>query len=206
MSIGYGVRLEKYIRQFSVGEIFNLFRITHPDFPFQLTTFRKHVPKNLVAASLRDVKRNTCPLHENVKRSVSALNRFFIKTKAKERVVSSTIDLCLEGICKPFDSNSTENRNPLHWKSQCTKGKCAKCGFKNWFEKLKAAIEMKELHKKTICYSQWISEWEGKKTKVILVKKMCNIMEFLNDVLLKSISTFTYQFPEVLRLRAEKHC
>ena len=54
---------------------------------------------------------------------------------------------------------------------------------------------------KIITYSQWIREYdvEEKKSKVLLVKRSCNIIEFINDVLLKSISSPNFQFPEHLR-------
>ena len=106
VSVGYGQRAEKYIRQFSVEEIFAFFMQKHPEFSSCLSTFRRLVPKNLVRPTLRDVKQNTCPLHENVTRSLVAINRFFRKKKVKDMLLpSSTIDVCLEIICRPSDVN-----------------------------------------------------------------------------------------------------
>lgn len=119
VSVGYGKRAEKFIQQFSISEIYKLFMMKFPEFSYKLSTFRKLVPKNLVQSSLRDVKQNTCLLHENVKRSVKALNRFFKKNKAKNLLLpTSTIDLCLELICPPFPQhpdNTKANRDPLNW-------------------------------------------------------------------------------------------
>ena len=77
VSVGYGQRAEKYIRQFSVEEIFAFFMQKHPEFSYCLSTFRRLVPKNLVRPTLRDVKQNTCPSHENVTRNLVAINRSF---------------------------------------------------------------------------------------------------------------------------------
>ena len=135
VSVSYGERAEKFIRQFSVSEIFNFFLVKHPEFPYQLSTFRTLVAKNLVAPSLRDVKRNTCPLHENVKRCIKALNRFLIKNKAKELCVpQSTLDICLYLICKPCHTDQNDKTNPLNWNPICTKGECSDCGPNNWME------------------------------------------------------------------------
>ena len=121
VSVKYGVRAEKYIRQFSIQEIFNFFRIKHPDFDYQLSTFRTLVPKNLVPATLRDVKRNTCPIHENVKRCIKALNRFFRKHNAPELVLpKSMLDVSLKLICNPYPENEQMNRDPLNWHLNCT--------------------------------------------------------------------------------------
>ena len=138
VSMEYGKRAEKYIRQFSVKEIYRLFTLKHQDFTYGLTTFRKLVPKNLVKASLRDIKRNTCPLHENVKRSLKAFNRFIIRNKARSLTIpTSTLDVCLQLVCNPQPlDRDTSNRNPLKWNPTCTKGNCVDCGGIEWLEKL----------------------------------------------------------------------
>lgn len=102
VSIAYGKWTEKFIRQFSIKDIFKLFKLKYPDFEYELCTFYKVVLKNLVKPSLQDVKQNTCPLHENVKWGIKAFNRFVNKNKAKDlRVPSSTLDICLQFICSP---------------------------------------------------------------------------------------------------------
>ena len=141
VSIGYGKRAEKYIRQFSVSKIFGFFLMKYPTFPYKLTTIRALVPKNLVQATLRDIVQNTCPLHENVKRSIKALNRFFKKNKAKDLIVpTSTIDICLKMICSHHANDAKANRNPLNWDPNCTKGRCQDCGGTDWFADLKHNI------------------------------------------------------------------
>ena len=202
VSIGYGKRAEKYIRQFSIEEIFQLFCLKYKDFPSKLTTFRRFVPKNLVSPSLRDIKRNTCPLHGNLKRSAAALNRFFIKQKAKDLVISSsTIDLCLLGICQPKDTAAI--RNPLSWNMKCTKGNCEKCGFDSFIDAIKNSIIERKLSKKKITFSQWVKEYEekpGKKKigKVVLRKMTLNIEDFLCNVFMESLSSKSVRFPEHL--------
>ena len=184
VSIGYGKRAEKYIRQFSVSEIFGFFLMKYPTFPYKLTTFRALVPKNLVQATLRDVVQNTCPLHENVKRSIKALNRFFKKNKAKDLIVpTSTIDVCLKMICSHHANDAKANRNPLNWDPNCTKGRCQDCGGSDWFADLKHNIALKDLDEKIISYSQWIKEKDGEKRKQILRQEKCSIVTFLDTVL-----------------------
>lgn len=208
VSIGYGERAEKFIRQFSISEIYELFVMKFPDFPYKLSTFRSLVPKNLVQPSLRDVKQNTCPLHENVKRSVKALNRFFKKNKAKNLLLpTSTIDLCLQIICLPFSQhpdNAKANRDPLNWSPKCTKGLCANCGGNEWFENLKK--ESSHLSDQIITYTQWIKENEDGKSKQILRQEKCCLSSFLETVFrpalieLKNKKAKKYNaFPEHLR-------
>ena len=149
------------VRQFSVEEIFKLFCQKYKNFPCKLTTFRQYIPKNLVAPSLRDFKQNTRPLHENLRRSIAALNRFFIANKAHDLLIpTSTISLSLLGICKPPDN--LDARNPLHWNMNCTKGTCNKCGFNNWFNSLLLSVKEKNLSGKNITYSNWVTEYDEK--------------------------------------------
>ena len=157
------------------------------------------MPKNLVKASLRDVKRNACPLHENVQRAARALNRFFCMNKTGELCIpSSTIDACLCIICNPSPENEGLNRNPLNWKPECTKGECEQCKHVQWHENLLHQIEERELQNKIISYTQWVSEKDCKNNKQILQKNKCSVILFINDILLASIWS-TRKFPEHLR-------
>ena len=111
VSVGYGVKAEKFLRQFSVEEIYNFFRIKYPDFPHKLTVFRTLIPKNLVAPTMRDVKRNICPLHENVSQAIRAFNRFTKMNKVEELLLpKSSLDICLKLICNPMPNDQQENR------------------------------------------------------------------------------------------------
>ena len=184
VSIGYGERAEKFIRQFSISEIYELFIIKYPEFSYKLSTFRKLVPKNLVQPSLRDVKQNTCRLHKNVKRSVKALNRFFKKNKAKHLLLpTSTIDLSLQIICPPFPQdpdNAKANRDPLNWNPNCTKGLCPNCGGNEWFEELKK--NSSQLSDKIITYTQWVKEEDNGKKKQVLRQEKYSLSSFLETV------------------------
>lgn len=174
VSVSYGQRAEKFIRQFAVEEIFNFFMLKYPDFPYRL-------PKNLVPPSLCDVQRNVCPLHENVKRALKSFNRFMKKNKCKELALPlSTIDICLVMICHPNDPEASHN--PLNCKTDCTKGICDNCGAEKWFEDLKRKI-VKSLHDKYISNSRWIRHKgaDGKK-KQILMNETCKMKEFLENV------------------------
>ena len=170
VSISYGERAEKYIRQFSVEEIYNFFMIKYPDFPRKLTVFRTLIPKNLVAPTLRDVKGNICPLHENVTRAIRAFNRFSQKNKVKDlSLPKSTIDICLKIICNPFPNDPKENRNPLNWDVKCTTGVCELCGLRDWLMSLSKTITDKKdgLEKKKITFSNWVRALgsDGKKSR-----------------------------------------
>ena len=209
VSVKYGDRAEKYIRQFSIQEIFNFFRIKHPDFDHQLSTFRTLVPKNLVPATLRDVKRNTCPIHENVQRCIKAINRFFRKHNAPELVLpKSTLDVSLKLICNPYPENEQMNRDPLNWHLNCTQGNCHNCSSDEWLKDLLERIKGKKilteiegesrirgLNEIDITYSQWVRERNDGKSQVILRQKCCNIIHFVQDILMKALD----EFPEHLR-------
>ena len=198
VSVAYNVHEQKYIKQFSDSEIFGFFLMKYPDFDYKISTFRKVIPKNLVAATLRDVKQNTCPLHENVKRAVRALNRVLKKYKAKELLLPvSTLDICLALICNPSHDNVEMNRNPLNWDPKCTKFLCDKCGGEDWLSNLKKTIKEKKLNNTDMTYSQWVAEYEGKKRMQILRKKVCKIKEFLDTVLWSAL--VKDNFPEHLR-------
>ena len=201
VSISYGERAEKYIRQFSVEEIYNFFMIKYPDFPRKLTVFRTLIPKNLVAPTLRDVKGNICPLHENVTRAIRAFNRFSQKNKVKDlSLPKSTIDICLKIICNPFPNDPKENRNPLNWDVKCTTGVCELCGLRDWLMSLSKTITDKKdgLEKKKITFSSWVRALgsDGKK-KQILKQDQANIIDFVKDILIKAL--VGEPFPEHLR-------
>ena len=86
----------------------------YPNFKYDITTFLKVIPKNLVRATLHDEKQNTYLLHENVKRAADAINRVK-KNKTKELILPSlTLDISLDMICNPAPNNKEENRNPLN--------------------------------------------------------------------------------------------
>ena len=138
-------------------------------FPYKLTMFLALVTKNLVQATLKDVVHNTCLLHENVKRSIKALNWFFKKNKAKDLIIpTSTIDASLKMICSLHLNNVKVNRNPFNWDPHRTKGRCQNYVGNVCFDGLKYSIALKELDKTIISYSQWISEKNDKKSKQIL--------------------------------------
>ena len=113
------------------------------------------VTKNLVQATLKDVAHNTCLLHENVKRSIKALNRFFKKNKAKDLIIpTSTINVSLKMICSPHLNNVKVDRNSFNWDPHRTKGRCQNYGGNVCFDGLKHNIALKELGETIISYSQ----------------------------------------------------
>ena len=188
VSVGYGKRSEKFIRQFSIAQIFKLFKLKYPDFNYELTTFRKLVPANLVKPSMQDVKQNTCPLHENVKRCIRAFNRFARRNKANNLIIpKSTIDICLELICNPDKSNADTNRDPLNWKPDCTKGNCDKCNGAKWFSDLEQKLLDCNLDEKDISYSQWKRIKDGKKSHQILQQEKCGVVAFVQEVLVEAL-------------------
>ena len=149
MSVAYGKRSKKFITQFSIKDIHKLFKLKYPDFDYGLSTFHKLIPKNLVKPSMRDVKQNTCPMHENVKRSVKAFNHFVKKNKLRNLVLpSSTLDICLQFICNPDVADTEKNRNPLNWCPKCTEGHCSNCKGSQWFSDLVNMVEDDEDLKK----------------------------------------------------------
>ena len=182
-----------------MSEIFDFFVIKHPQFPYEKSTFRTLVPKNLVAPTLRDVKRNVCPIYENVDRAIKAFNQFVRKNKVKElSLPSSTLDICLLMVCIPHRDDATSNWNPLNWSPLCTEGDCESCGGEDWYKELLRQIKDKDMGKKSITFSRWVSEKgsDGKK-KQILKQESLALDDFVKKILFESL--VEESFPEHLR-------
>ena len=77
VSIRYGVRHAKFVLLKSKREIADEFKIIYPDCEFSTSTLIREFPPYAVTATSRDLDRNTCPIHANVRHLVRAINRIF---------------------------------------------------------------------------------------------------------------------------------
>ena len=64
---------------------------------------------------------------------------------------------------------------------------------------MKEAIKQRNVKSHSITYSQWITEYVKKKSRVILTKKTSDIFNFIDEVLLTSLSSSKLKFSEHLR-------
>ena len=132
ISVKYGKRENKYIRNFTIKECFNMFKNEHSNFNYGLPLFSQAIPKNIVSATERDVIQNVCVIHSNVHRQIKALNIFINKNKLDKNLLlpTSTFEL----ICKLICSNSEyfTNSDVTTWSISRCDGSCPNCGVENF--------------------------------------------------------------------------
>ena len=75
VSIKCWVRREKYLLQKSKHEIASDSKKLHPECPFEASTLIREFPQNAVTPTSRDMARNSCPTHSNIRRRVKALHK-----------------------------------------------------------------------------------------------------------------------------------
>ena len=141
----------------------------------------KESPQNAVTPTTRDLERNTCPVHADVRRLNNAFNRA-IKKSVTDTSPSSCRDLVCLSIC---NSENIIPSDPLSWSKDCVNGVCKSCP-KNLPIKVTP-----ELGKVEIKFSQWRYEKKiirkEKNGKMVPVEKMlfslyphsCNVKEAL---------------------------
>lgn len=182
VSMAYGHRAQKYIKNFTNLEAFNLFVKKHPFFPYKLSTFTTAVPRNVVPATVNDSVQNVCTIHSNVRRSIRAYNIWSARRKLS-CLPSSTFQLVHLTICEQAGDMS----DPANWGLECCEGDCPDCGVGRWVEGLTNAHRNRLAE--NIKFSSWkavLDPADGKKKK-ILVTETVKLREFLD--LLKSFMT-----------------
>ena len=122
----------------------------YPDCDFRTSTLIREFPPYAVTATARDMGRNTCPIHANVRHLVKAVNKVLKKDKIDPFPVScrelSTLVIC---------TNEFTSIDPLTWKYDCAMRECNDC------PDLVKVVPAQTL-KKEVQFSQWKSV----KTKV----------------------------------------
>ena len=82
VSIRYGVRHAKYVLLKSRQEIAGHFIQLYPECDFKTSTLIREFPPYAVTATNRDMDRNTCPIHANVRHLVKLINKTLRREKA----------------------------------------------------------------------------------------------------------------------------
>ena len=132
VSIKYGVRREKYILQRTKHAIAKAFKEQYPDCPFEASVLIREFPQNAVTPTSRDMERNTCPTHANVRRLVKALHKIGV---AKEIPVS-----CREMVwcIMCHDTPGINVHDPVSYRRECAYSECNRCP--------KAKVVIPEVH------------------------------------------------------------
>jgi hypothetical protein len=73
VSIKYGVRRPRYVLRKSRAVIAQEFLASYPDCKFHASTIIREFPQKAATASSQDRKRNSCPMHCNIRRLVTEL-------------------------------------------------------------------------------------------------------------------------------------
>ena len=164
VSVRYGLRLPKYILLRSRKDIALSFKEKFPDCPYKVSTIMREFPQNAVTPTTRDLQRNACPVHANMRRMVKALN------KALPKSVQSLPTSCREIVCLTMcKRDNIDPLKPLTWNSSCVKGECKTCP-----QKLPLTVP-KTLQSVQVSYSQWSTKMKvvkkEKKGKVVSAEK-----------------------------------
>ena len=150
ISIRYGQRVPKYLLLKSKEEISRNFKEAFPDCKFTVSTLKREFPPYAVQPTTRDVERNSCPIHSNIRRLVKGINKELRKDK-KTTLSTSCKQLSLDSMCK----KGSPTIDPLSWHEDCATGECCDCPTIN------VDIDKKKLTKEvTIC------QWRSNKQKV----------------------------------------
>ena len=164
VSVSYGVRKPKYILLHSRNKIAGDFKAANPDCKFSISTIKREFPQNAVTATSRDNERNTCPVHANIRRIVTALNNV-LRKNSLSMIPSSCRELCTHVMCS---SNLVSNEEPISWVETCVLGTCTQCPILDIT--YPAELGVKEVK---------FSIWESQKVKVtktnIKTKKIVTI-------------------------------
>ena len=121
VSIGYGQQATKFILLKPRRVVLEEFLEAHPDCHFTQRTLSREWPQNVRAASSRDLDRNVCGLHSNMRRMERALKKHL----GSVTVIPSSCRLMASlAMCRKADIDPLE---PTSWVEDCVKGRCRDC-------------------------------------------------------------------------------
>ena len=83
VSIWYGKREDKYLRNFTLIECYNMFKKQNPDFHYKFSMFSSVVPNNVKQATEKEVIQNVCVQHSNVRKIIAGLNNLLVRLHRK---------------------------------------------------------------------------------------------------------------------------
>ena len=179
VSIRYNVRKEKYVLQKSKYEIAKAFKELHPDCLFKTSTLIREFPQNAVTPTNRDMERNRCPTHTNVRQLVKSLHKIGV---AKELPISCR-GAAWEIMCK--DKDGVNVHQPVSWNKDCAYSDCTNCPQVNLkIPKTYTHGGKQKPVPKLVTFSQWEkahNPQKGKKT-FSLVKHTINVNEAVDQL------------------------
>ena len=158
VSVRYGVHLPKYLLLRSRDLIAFDFKQQYPNCEFSTSTIKREFPQNAVTPTGRDIERNRCPIHANVRRVVKRINREIREDSSNIATIpQSCRDLATSAMCQLPTISSTQ---PTSWRIECVTNQCKDCPG------LQVALP-ENLLRKSITFSMW----ESKKVKITKTDK-----------------------------------
>ena len=121
VSIGYRQRAPKIVLLKPRRVVIEEFLEANPTCHFTQRTLNREWPQNVRAATSRDLDRNVCGLHSNMRRMERALKKHLgsdIIIPSSCRLMASLV-MCREGEIDPLE--------PTTWHEDCVKGRCSDC-------------------------------------------------------------------------------
>ena len=153
-----GVHLPKYLLLRSRDLIAFDFKQQYPNCEFSTSTIKREFPQNAVTPTGRDIERNTCPIHANVRRVVKRINWEIREDSSNIATIpQSCRDLATSAMCQLPTISSTQ---PTSWRIECVTNQCKDCPG------LQVALP-ENLLRKSITFSMW----ESKKVKITKTDK-----------------------------------
>ena len=121
VSIGYKQRAPKFILCKPRRVVLEEFLEANPSCHFSQRTLSREWPQNVRAATSRDLDRNVCGLHSNMRRLEKALKKHLgadLPIPSSCRLMSTLV------MCRPDHIDPLE---PTTWELSCAKGLCTDC-------------------------------------------------------------------------------
>ena len=193
VSVKYGKREQKFVRQMTNKEAYSIFKKANPTFRYSCTKFSSAVPKNVVCASAdRDVIQNVCVIHANVKRMVKGLNNFIIRSKLDRSLLLPTSGRELSSMIICQSNTDFDKDSVTTWNLACCIGKtCAKCGAKKILQDhLQKVKSEQHIGASTVKFSSWQYVNDDSKDKKIQILKTQQeqISKFYGNFLIPAMS------------------
>lgn len=191
VSISYGVRKPKFLRNFTLKECHKLFKDQNPEFGYKLSVFSSAVPKNVIQPSEREVVQNVCTIHSNVRKMTAGLNNKLVRLKKKDLMLPLSSRKLIENIiCNDHTDFSPDNVSS--WKIECCIGKCSKCGVSKYIKEVRKKIKdsVPVSAAVEVSFSSWQRVEEDGKQITKLVSRKVPLDTFFDDFYYEALSKF----------------
>ena len=120
LSVAYKKREPKHLLLKSKPALCNEFLSKNEDINVKKSVLMRDFPRNFVTPTCRDLQRNVCPYHANLRHLLSALH-----SKNAARFISKSCQgVAFVAMCQ---SNGSDPMDPLTWDPKCALGECPNC-------------------------------------------------------------------------------